>query len=76
MTTETPTELQTLTTLRRENGVIERVPEGKQPVIEIEHSDHEYVLSFECRPMPQMRSRKTTDWLWSAWIANRRRLDG
>jgi hypothetical protein len=54
----------------KRRGVVDRVPRGEEPVVELKLEPGQYVVSFELREAPWVRAdRKTTDWRWTAYVA-------
>lgn len=57
-------------TIRVERGRIERVPNGRTPLLTLELQDCERVLSCELSKGFEYSGRKTIDWNYEAVIVN------
>lgn len=58
-----------LVQITKREGRIERVPDGRTPVLELSLGDRAYVAAAEIKPIMLFNSeRKTVDWTWTAYI--------
>lgn len=59
--------------VERIQGVIERVPRGTIPKVELQLKDEDRIISVELRESAYDNiDRKTVDWKWSAYVCRRR----
>jgi hypothetical protein len=58
----------TLTQITERRGVIERVPDGQTPVLEMQLDPGQYIVGLRLTQIPPRRGRVTVDWRWTAYV--------
>lgn len=57
-----------LVQISRRRGVIERVPFGEEPTLELHLEPNETVTDVVLKPQVGARGRSTVDWAWSLYV--------
>lgn len=61
-----------LVQITKQRGRIDRVPQGETPVVELDLTDRQTVVSIDLQEAWAVnKDRVTHDWNWTAYIATR-----